>query len=136
MSEEQTRSPLEQKYILGDELGSGGYGSVRLGTDRVSFAKVAIKSFHVKNLQKHREDVEKHKKEAEMMQKLNHPCIVRLYGIYEQQEPSPRLDLVMELLGGGDLLDCVLVNKRLTEDRAMYIMRQVLAGIEYMHSCQ
>ena len=52
-----------------------------------------------------------------MMKKLNHPCIVRLYHIFETAVP-PALDLVMELLSGGDLLDCVLNNTRLTEERA------------------
>ena len=41
--------------------------------------------------------------------------------------------IATELLEGGELFDRIIVEKQFSEQRASYILRQVLHAINYMH---
>ncbi|CAE7197471.1 CPK3 [Symbiodinium pilosum] len=62
---------------------------------------------------------------------MDHPNIVRLYGVYEDQR---HLYLVMELCQGGELFDHLSEVFALGEKGARICMRQVFASVAYCHS--
>jgi len=79
------------------------------------------------------EDIRQLKAEIDIMTRLDHPNIVRLY---ETFDIPPKLTvLILELVTGGELFQALI--KRSTpyyERDAAEIMRNVMRGVEYMHS--
>mmetsp|Transcript_8398 Transcript_8398/g.15482 ORF Transcript_8398/g.15482 Transcript_8398/m.15482 type:complete len:124 (+) Transcript_8398:202-573(+) len=74
------------------------------------------------------------KREIEIMQEVNHPHIVRLYDVYENDK---NIFLVTELCTGGELYDRVVDktvnNEHFTEYDAARITRNILSAISYIH---
>jgi len=93
---------------------------------------VAIKSFNKKKLNKERE-VSKKKimSETNLMKSLKHNSIVK---IYETFETTNYLIIIMEHISGGDLLTFVKKRSKLTEQHAKLIFRQIIEGLQYIHS--
>jgi len=94
----------KSSICIGSELGQGEYGSVMQGTWKApsgELVPVAIKTLNSEHMTSGREGF---LREALVMVKLDHPCIVKLIGI-SQGEP---LMLVQELLSMGSLLDFLL----------------------------
>lgn len=60
------------------------------------------------------------------MKKLNHPNIVKLYDIVTT---ANSIYLVMEFCGGGDLKRYCR-NKKLNEDEAISIIKQICRGFQ------
>lgn len=69
------------------------------------------------------------RKEAEILQRLSHPNIVRFEEFLEDQNI-----LVMEYLDGPNLDDFVTTSGRLTERRTLVYGRQAASALAYMHS--
>lgn len=64
------------------------------------------------------------------MKKIRHSCVIRLLEVFE----SPKHFLmVMEFAGGGDLLQYVKKRKRLDEETARAIFKQVVYGLGHCH---
>ena len=69
--------------------------------------------------------------EVYILSKIRHNKIVRLYEVFESQK---HFLLVMEYCGrGGDLLQLVKKNKKLDEQRAKTIFKQVVHGVAHCH---
>ena len=66
--------------------------------------------------------------EMEIMKKLDHPNILRIYEIYQD---SKRLFLITELCTGGELFDEIVKQKSFSEKDAASIIEQVLEAIAY-----
>lgn len=71
--------------------------------------------------------------EVVILKKTRHRNIVRLYEFFETQK---HLLFVMELCSGGDLLNYVRKRRRLKEDVAKYVFKQIIEGLGYCHSKQ
>ena len=73
------------------------------------------------------------KREIKLMEKMKHPNIIRLYEVIDT---SKYVILVMEYVGGGSLHGYLKskTNRRLDEQDAKRLFRQVLEGIKYCHS--
>ena len=67
------------------------------------------------------------KNEIEILRKLDHPNIVKLYEIYDA---GSQMYLIMELCSGGDLY----TRAPYTEKAAMKIMENLLSAITHMHT--
>ena len=65
------------------------------------------------------------------MKRARHENIVRLY---ESFEIDSHIVYVMEVCGGGDLLTFVRRRRKLNEDQAKFIFRQIINGLKYVHS--
>lgn len=65
------------------------------------------------------------------MQALDHPNIIKLYEIWEWNEVC---FLVLEYCQGGELFHYIIEKKYLSEDVAAYIMKQLFAALDYLHS--
>jgi serine/threonine protein kinase len=75
-------------------------------------------------------DRHKFVQEAQMMHSIQHPNCVRLYGVCEAPYPA----LVMEWMGGGDLLQFFAQRPLPQIHRRLSLFRQICAGLNSLHS--
>ena len=68
--------------------------------------------------------------EIEMLKRLDHPNIIKLYEFYEDDK---RYYLVMELCTGGELFDEIAQRGHFDEPEAAAIIQQILAAVAYCH---
>ena len=66
-----------------------------------------------------------------ILKKIRHWSVVQLY---ETFETSKHILFVIELCGGGDLLNYVWKRWWLKEQQAKYFFNQIILGIQYIHS--
>ncbi|SOS77369.1 calcium-dependent protein kinase 2 [Plasmodium sp. gorilla clade G1] len=118
---------LEDKYIIDEKLGQGTYGCVYKGIDKVTNQLYAIKEEKKDRLK----NINRFFQEIEIMKKLDHPNIVKLYETYENDN---YIYLIMELCSGRELFDSIIENGSFTEKNAATIMKQIFSAIFYLHS--
>ena len=68
--------------------------------------------------------------EVEILSQSDHPNVVRLHEIYENQE---YMFLVMELMYGGELFDRIVEKESYTEKEAADTIRPIVDSIRYCH---
>ncbi|CAK1553109.1 unnamed protein product [Leptosia nina] len=122
-------------YLMtGKILGKGHFAKVEEATHRLIGKKVAIKIIDLTCI---KEDYARRNlhREPRIMAKLRHPCIAALY---ETMMHGPRLYVVMEAAGGGDLCSHVLAARGtargLPESRARALAAQLVSAVRHMHA--
>lgn len=114
---------FQDDYQLGRELGRGTFSVCHLCEHRAT-----RKQYAVKIISKAERDC---REEVEILLRYgNHPNIVTLYGVHEDYTC---IYLVMELLKGGELLDRILLLKRMSESEASAVLRTVVSAVAYLH---
>lgn len=113
-----------QKYSLCDvQLGRGSFSTCRLCTEKATGDQYAVKIVS----QRHRPT-----REVNILQLCQgHPNIVH---VHEVLSDELHVYIVMEVLGGGELLDRLRQERSLTEARASSIFRQLVSAVHAMHS--
>ena len=136
------------RYRIERVLGQGGFGITYLAVQSGLERKVAIKEFFMKELcnrdgstshvtlgtEGSRETVarfrEKFLKEARNIARLNHPHIVRIHDIFEENGTAY---YVMEYAEGGSLADLVKSKGCLSESEATSYIHQIAEALAYIH---
>jgi len=111
-------------------MGKGAFGKVNLAIHRLSGKFVALKSINKEYMT---EEASKRKvmQEFNILRQTRHENVVRLF---ESFETPQHIVFVMEVCGGGDLLTYVRKRRRLKEDIARHIFKQLIEGLSYCHS--
>lgn len=65
------------------------------------------------------------------MRHINHENIINLVEVYET---TNSLYMILELLQGGNLVDHLKKNKKLSEKEAAIMIKSILKSLEYIHS--
>ena len=65
-----------------------------------------------------------------MLSKTDHPHIIR---VFELLQDDNNFYIVTELVTGGELYDHIIQVKRLNEQQAAEIIKQLLLALNYMH---
>ena len=145
---EINNNPFEH-YKIVSKLGEGGYGKVykvkniKTGAVRAMkiitkykdktkldvYEDIEIEKLTIKIDQKKYED-ERFLKEIEILKKLNHPNIMKIYEFYNREH---RFYLICELIEGEELFEKIAQTKYFNEEHAAVCMRQILGGINYCH---
>lgn len=114
---------FHDEYQVGKELGRGTFSVCRLCEHRATRKQYAVK---IINKADHdcREEVEI------LLRYGNHPNIVSLYSVHEDFN---YVYLVMDLLKGGELLDRILMLRRMSEHEASAVLRTVCSALSYLH---
>lgn len=107
-------------------LGKGSYGKVHLGYLKGTNIQRAIKIIDKSKVK----NVERFKLEVEIMMKLDHPNVLRLYDYFEDQV---NVYLVLELCSGGELFDRIIEKKYYNESEARIIFKQIMKAIIHCH---
>ena len=136
------------KYTIISILGQGGFGITYLGVQSGLDRKVAIKEFFIREMCKRddstnhvtlgtegsRETVDMYRqkflKEARSIAQLNHPNIVRIIDVFEENGTAY---YVMEYAEGGSLKDKVKGNGSLSEAVATRYIIRVAEALDYIH---
>eukprot|EP00405_Crypthecodinium_cohnii_P025984 CAMPEP_0206487072 /NCGR_PEP_ID=MMETSP0324_2-20121206/41397_1 /ASSEMBLY_ACC=CAM_ASM_000836 /TAXON_ID=2866 /ORGANISM="Crypthecodinium cohnii, Strain Seligo" /LENGTH=543 /DNA_ID=CAMNT_0053965431 /DNA_START=48 /DNA_END=1680 /DNA_ORIENTATION=+ len=122
---------LEDRFSVIQRLGSGAFGIVDLVRERQSNARRVCKTVTTKGFKL--DAVAMMKKEIRLLQELDHPRIVRLFG-YSEDPSSGKLRLILEYLAGGSL-DTLLQGDELPcETLVARLMEQTLSATSYCHS--
>lgn len=119
-----------ENYKIISILGKGGMGIVYKAYDTKLERYVAIKMLSSQLFSKER-FVERFKREAKNQAKLSHPNIVTVFGFIEYKGI---LGIVMEYIEGESLEKLIYKQGRIHLYDAVYVMKQILAGIGYAHA--
>ncbi|HYQ00339.1 MAG TPA: serine/threonine-protein kinase [Polyangiaceae bacterium] len=121
---------LAGRYRLDRQLGKGGMGSVWLAEHLTLNSWVAVKLMDPE-IASTVEGAERFKREAQAAASLRSAHVVQVldYGVHEN---TPFL--VMELLQGQSLADCLEREKRLAPERALAVITQVARAIGRAHA--
>lgn len=123
-------SNLKDRYILGEQLGWGQFGVIRVCSDKWTGELLACKSI-AKDRLVTSDDVRSVKLEIEIMAKLSgHPNVVDLKAVYEEEH---YVHLVMELCAGGELFHQLEKHGRFTEFEARVLFRHLMQVVLYCH---
>ncbi len=129
----QARDPLIGKELGGCEilrfLGQGGMATVYLARQLGLEREVAVKVLSPK-LTRDEGQVEQFMREARTLGKLEHPNIVTVYGV--GQEEQTRF-LVIQLVKGGSLQDLLKKRQKLPAEEATALVRQIARGLGEAH---
>jgi len=119
---------LTSKYDVGDELGRGAFSVVKVGTNRKTKDRVAIKIIDRNDVGK---DYEKNlRMEMDILRRVDHPNIISLH---EMIEAGNKLYFVMELVTGGELFDRIVEKGSYSEEDAKVLVRKIVSAIDYLH---
>jgi calcium-dependent protein kinase len=116
---------VDHYEVTGKKLGEGSFGSVCKAVNRTTGQARAVKSIPKANMDNSELQVE-----MEVMQKLDHPHILRLYEVFSD---FFTVYLVMEICTGGPLFDRIVEERNFNERQAAVVMQQITGGIHYMH---
>ena len=121
---------LTDIYDIKEKLGSGKFGLIKLGINKKTGEKVAIKIMNKKDMTN--QDLELARTETEILKICQHPNIIQLYDVFENVK---YFYLIMEYCPGGDLFSYLEQrNFRLPEDQAAKFMHKMCAAVYYIHS--
>ena len=98
------RRMVAQRFLMGMLMGGGAVGSVYQGIDTLSGEQVAIKVLRQGLTTDMPELIERFRREGEALRRLNHPNIVKMLAMIEEEGQHY---LVMEYVFGGSLA-CLL----------------------------
>ncbi|KAK7204219.1 kinase-like domain-containing protein [Myxozyma melibiosi] len=118
---------VNAKYVIQDMLGRGAFAVVKRAVERTTGELFAVKVIPKKRIM----TGVAVKREVCILTKLNHPHVVRLQECFDTEPHS--IYVVMEYVGGGDLMDYVTNYGPLDEPLAKVVTRQVLQALMYVH---
>ena len=117
-------------YSIKETIGKGTFSIVKLGINKKTNEKVAIKILKKKKII-HKEDAERIEREINILKKLNHINVIKMYKINEDSE---KYYIVMEFCENGELFHYIVERQRLNEGKASFFFYQLINGLEYIHS--
>ncbi|KAF9884658.1 hypothetical protein FE257_001351 [Aspergillus nanangensis] len=118
------------QYILGQTVGEGEFGKVKLGWKRDGTVEVAIKLIRRESLGSNPSRLPKIYREISILRDLAHANIVRLH---EMVETDRHIGIIMEYASGGELFDYILNNRYLKDNSARRLFAQLVSGVGYLH---
>jgi len=122
--------PLNSNFFrIGRVLGRGAFGKVQLAMDKLTDNLVAIKSIIKKDVNK--EERDRAEQEMELLKECDHKHVVRVFNSFETVKHTC---FVMELCCGGDLQSFYKRRRRLKQEVAKYVFKQLLLGLDYLHT--
>ncbi|KAL9096216.1 MAG: hypothetical protein Q9165_001739 [Trypethelium subeluteriae] len=117
----------EKYYTKQACIGGGSFGKVYKGLDKRTGQTVAIKVIDVENAEDEVDDIIQ---EISILAELNSPYVTKYYGSYLK---GSDLWIVMEFCAGGSCGD-LMKPGLISEDYITIIVRELLMGLEYLHS--
>lgn len=132
-----TKTDLAKNYTIGATLGSGNFATVKKGTpkDKTKVISATGRTIPplvaIKVIDKSKvEDMKDIQTEIDILFQMSHPNIIALFEIYD----SPKhMNLVMELVTGGELFDRIVEVGSYTEREAASTMKILCEALNYLH---
>ena len=130
LNENKQREVMIGDYIVKHTIGKGTFSRVKLGINKYTGEKVAIKILDkLKIVEK--EDLERIIREMRMLSELDNEHVIKVYQIYEDDN---HYLIIMEYCEGGELFNYIVEKQRLSENETAFFYYQIIKGVEYIHS--
>jgi serine/threonine protein kinase len=129
-------------WIIGECVGRGASGRVRIAKHSTTGQLAAVKILPIQPILNSRASLATQlaksdrqrleiDREIIMMKLMNHPNIIRIYDVYENQN---ELFLILEYVEGGELFDFLVHRKKLPSLEALAFFKQIIYALNYAHS--
>uniref|UniRef100_A0A8D3CMH7 non-specific serine/threonine protein kinase n=1 Tax=Scophthalmus maximus TaxID=52904 RepID=A0A8D3CMH7_SCOMX len=131
MHNQNTRLDPEEYFTKQERIGKGSFGEVYKGINNRTKEVVAIKIIDLEEAEDEIEDIQQ---EITVLSQCDSPFVTKYYGLHmEMFRDTHSLWIIMEYLGGGSALD-LLRPGPLEETYIATVLREILKGLEYLHS--
>jgi serine/threonine protein kinase len=121
---------IGRRYRVDSLIQRGGMGDVYKGTDIETDAVVAIKTLNRAIVMEDPSLLERFRREADVLRRLDHPNIVRIFDTIDQDEEH---HIVMEFIGGGSLATLLTGDGKLPVARSLQIGLDVADALTRAH---
>eukprot|EP01125_Pyxidicula_operculata_P020147 TRINITY_DN738_c1_g4_i2.p1 TRINITY_DN738_c1_g4~~TRINITY_DN738_c1_g4_i2.p1 ORF type:complete len:1263 (-),score=476.77 TRINITY_DN738_c1_g4_i2:129-3917(-) len=121
------------KWQKGGRLGGGSYGDVYLGLNLDTGELLAVKQVALGGDAAQSKEVQALQQEISILRTLEHPNIVRYYG---SSIEGNMFNIFLECVPSGSLASFIANFGPLPETVARIYTRQILTGLEFLHSRQ
>ena len=111
-------------YEIKETIGKGTFSVVKLGINKITKEKVAIKILKKKKMQKSK-DKSRLEREISILKRLNHINVIKIYKITEELENY--------YCENGELFNYIVAHQRLSEEETSYFFYQLINGLDYIH---
>ena len=122
---------IAKKYLKIKDISNGTYSKIYLVQNKTDFKVYCCKEI----LKCKVADLSKFKNEINVLSKVDHPNIIRLYEIFEDER---YISLIMEYCQGGELFtkinDLAEKDQSFSEKEAVKIFKQLMSAVSYCHS--
>jgi len=123
-----SEDPVENFYDVKEELGRGSFSTVFKCVRKSDHKDFAMKVIQKATLgQKKMEMVEI---EIEILKRVNHPNVIKLEEIFENPQ---QVQLILELITGGELFDKIVELQSYSEKDAAALVQQVISAVGHLH---
>uniref|UniRef100_A0A7C3N7T0 Serine/threonine protein kinase n=1 Tax=candidate division WOR-3 bacterium TaxID=2052148 RepID=A0A7C3N7T0_UNCW3 len=122
----------ENKYILKETIATGGMATIYKGVQISLNREVVIKKLHP-HLSQDANFVKRFKREASILGRLKHENIVSIIDFYEKDDDK---FIVLEYIKGKSLKSLIKEKKNIPFEYTLFILKEVLKGLSYIHSQQ
>ena len=114
------------------ELGSGSFGNVYLVRHKETKAEYAIKAIDKRN-KTNQEEKPYFRREVEVMYKIHHPNVVKLFGHFEDNNYCY---FIMEYISKGNVYNLLPTDKkkRLSTKICASIIKDVISAVYFLHN--
>ena len=134
---ESAAKGLEHEATITDfeilkELGSGSFGNVYLVRHKETKAEYAIKAIDKRN-KTNQEEKPYFRREVEVMYKIHHPNVVKLFGHFEDNNYCY---FIMEYISKGNVYNLLPTDKkkRLSTKVCASIIKDVISAVYFLHN--
>ena len=119
---------IKETYKIEATLGKGSFATVKKAKNRETGERFAVKVLSKKKMSD--EDKASMQTEIEILKSVDHPNIVKLIDVFEDER---HWCLVMELMQGGELFDEILEKDHFSESEAREATKAIIDAIGYCH---
>ena len=116
-------------YEIKETIGAGSFSVVKLGINKFTKEKIAIKILRKKEMQRE-EDKSRLEREINILKKLHHINIIKIFKIEEEQN---KCFMIMEYCENRDLFNYIVAHQKLSEEETAYFFYQLINGLDYIH---
>ena len=120
---------IKETYKIEGTIGKGSFATVKRAKFRQTGERYAVKVLSKKKMNE--EDKLSMQTEIEILKTVDHPNIVKLIDVFEDER---HWCLVMELMVGGELFDKILEQDQFSEIEAREATQALIDGIHYCHN--
>ena len=122
---------IAKRYLKIKNIANGTYSKVYIVQNKTDFKLYCCKEI----LKNKVADINKFRNEINVLSKVDHPNIIRLYEVFEDDR---YISIIMELCQGGDLFkkinELAEKDQSFSEKEAVKIFKQLMSAVSYCHS--